>query len=106
MAEIGARQRNVLPFDSIRNGALLDAILLRQSYKLKPWQRVAAIFYGMLALVLGSCYIGAWIVPGLRKGDFSLLAPLAALSLGVYIGIRVIVNAVFPSVPCRDEQQR
>ena len=106
MAELAARQRNVLPFDSIRNGALLDAILLRQSYKLKPWQRAGAIVYGFLGLVVCSCYIGIWLVPGLRNGDFSQLAPLAAMLLCIYVGIRIVVNAVFPSQPSRDEERQ
>lgn len=96
LAALINRQKNVLPPDQIRNSVSFDAALITGKLPLKRWQRIGAIFLGAVFCIVGVGEL-AVAIQWLRAGDVSQILYICFGLVAVYFGIRIIVNAVFPS---------
>ena len=97
------RQRNVVPEDSLRNAATLDALLLRGEVALTLAQRIGCLVLGCLCLGSVIIITATWIIPLFRDGTWGDgIISIPMISLFGFYGIRVIMSAILaPSARAR-----
>jgi hypothetical protein len=108
-AEVRQRQQNVDPIGRIPNVALFHGTLIRGSRRLNGVQRLGAFLVGGASLI-AACLLLAWNIRSWMGWSgtwerISSLGPLLFGLLSVYLGIRVIVNAVLNDPPTRNESK-
>jgi hypothetical protein len=92
--ELVRRQDNIDPIRRIPNGALFHGTLIKGSVRLNRWQRIGAIFLGLLGVTFG-CFELVQVIVSARKGslDYGSL-PVAVFSpLSLWFGWRITANA-------------
>jgi hypothetical protein len=99
--EVESRQRNILPPDSIRNGAAVEGFLVLGDRRFTPVQRAGAIILGVLfcAPGVGGLVATAMVLARPSQLDsprlFFALVPVAlVMSAGwLYLGGKMLYNA-------------
>jgi hypothetical protein len=93
IGEIGARQRNIVFPDTVRNARAVDAFFWRGSPHPTIVQRITAWTFGLLSIVLGIEFFSQVFLSASSFIDVLLMVSMSFLS--VFAGIRIFRNG-FP----------
>lgn len=87
-----SRQKAVLFEDARRGGRSVDEFLWKGDPNAKPIQRAGLVVFGLMFLVLGTCLAAILFA---HEGTISKMIGAAFWLIGFYIGIRLLLNALF-----------